>query len=129
VTDFVTLEVITALGKKVRTFDITKTVYRGALAELRQDLQSGLVVLEVERQTRDRSHQLAEKYRALGTSAMDLLHLACAHQAAAMCHPRPLVMLCADKPLLDAARNEGLAVYNPATHPHAALRSALDLRS
>ncbi|HEU4556849.1 MAG TPA: hypothetical protein VFS20_03330 [Longimicrobium sp.] len=70
----------------------------------------------------------AEKYQRLGTSALDILHLASAGQAAALCHPRPLVLLCADKPLIEAARAEGIDVYNPETHPHSALRSALDLR-
>lgn len=129
VTDFVTLEVISALGKKARTYDISKQGYRNALSQLRRDLESGLVVLDVDGKTREHSHSLAEKYRALGTSAMDLLHLASAHQAAALCHPRPLVMLCADKPLMEAARAEGFGVYNPETHPQSALRTALNLRS
>jgi predicted nucleic acid-binding protein len=128
VTDFVALEVITALGKKYRTGQITRGVYRRGLDEFRQDYENALDIMEVERETLAQSHQLAEKYQRLGTSALDILHLASARQAAAVCHPRPLVMLCADRPLLEAARAEGLGVYNPETHPHAALRTALDLR-
>jgi predicted nucleic acid-binding protein len=129
ITDFVTLEVLTALGKKVRTRQIGRDVYRRAIQDFYKDLETEFDVLEVERLTREHAHQLAEKYRALGTSAMDILHLASAQQAAAICHPRPLVMLCADRPLLDAARAEGLGVYNPETHPHGALRAALALRN
>ncbi|HET7230287.1 MAG TPA: type II toxin-antitoxin system VapC family toxin [Longimicrobium sp.] len=128
VTDFVALEVIAALGKKRRSGQITARKYRSALKSFRHELHNDFDRLVVEEHTVQQSHQLAEKYRMLGTSAMDLLHLASAHQAAALCHPRPLVMLCADKPLIEAARAEGLGVYNPETHPHAALRSALSLR-
>ncbi|HET7461639.1 MAG TPA: type II toxin-antitoxin system VapC family toxin [Longimicrobium sp.] len=129
VTEFVALEVITALGKKYRTGQITKKVYRNGLDEFRHDFDNEFDVLELERRTREHSLRLAEKYQKLGTSALDILHLASARQAAALCHPRPLVVLCADKPLIEAARAEGLGVYNPETHPHAALRTALSLRS
>ncbi len=128
VTDFVALEVISALGKKHRSNQISKKVYRGAIDEFRRDFAIGFDVLEVEKSTREHSHRLAQKYHRLGTSALDILHLASASRAAALCHPHPLVMLCADKPLLTAARNEGFGVYNPETHPHSALRTALDLR-
>jgi len=129
VTDFVALEVITALGKKLRSGQITRGRYRVALDALRRDLKDGFNRLIIEERTVEQSHQLAQKYHRLGTSALDILHLASASQAAMLCHPRPLVMLCADKPLLEAARNEGFGVYNPETHPHSALRTALDLRS
>lgn len=129
VTDFVALEVITALGKKFRTGQIGRQHYRTGLDEFQRDFVRSFTQLDVVPRTREHSHRLAEKYRMLGTSAMDLLHLASAHQAAAVCHPRPLVMLCADKPLIEAARAEGLGVYNPETHPHSALRTALDLRA
>jgi predicted nucleic acid-binding protein len=129
VTDFVSLEVLTALGKKLRTGEISRSAYRKRVDEFRRDFLSGFDRIDVEERTREHSHELAEKYRMFGTSAMDLLHLASARQAAAICHPRPLVMLCADKPLLDAARSEGFAVYNPETHPQSVLRSALDLRA
>jgi predicted nucleic acid-binding protein len=127
-TDFVALEVITALGKKYRSNQITRSVYRRALKEFREDFPGGFNVVEVEPDTREQSHRLAEKYQRLGTSALDILHLASATQAAAFCHPRPLVLLCADKPLIEAARAEGLDVYNPETHPQSVLRGALDLR-
>jgi predicted nucleic acid-binding protein len=127
-TDFVALEVITALGKKLRSGQITRKGYRNALDRFRREFQIRFNILEVEQNTRAQSHRLAEKYQRLGTSALDILHLASATQAAALCHPRPLVLLCADRPLIEAARNEGLGVYNPETHPHAALRTALDLR-
>lgn len=127
VTDMVALEVITALGKKHRTGQIGRTAYREGLAEFRHDYENEFDVPDLPRDVRMHSRQLAEKYHRLGTSAMDLLHLASARQAAALCHPRPLVMLCADKPLLDVARAEGLGVYNPETHPQSALRSALAL--
>lgn len=127
VTDFVALEVITALGKKLRSREITKGKYRTALNTFRQDLRDGFDRLRVEERTLEQSHRLAEKYQRFGTSALDILHLASATQAAAFCHPRPLVLLCADKPLIEAARSEGLDVYNPETHPQSALRSALDL--
>lgn len=113
VTDFVALEVITALGKKRRSGQITRRRYRIALDGFRRDLEEGFDRLVVEDQTVEKSHRLAQQYHQLGTSAMDILHLASASQAAALCHPRPLVMLCADKPLLEAARAEGLGVYNP----------------
>lgn len=128
VTDFVALEVITALGKKLRSDQINRGVYRAALEDFRRDRGRRFDFLQVESDTTKRAYNLAEKYRMLGTSAMDLLHLASAYQAAAVCHPRPLVMLCADKPLLEAARAEGFGVYNPETHPHSALRTALNLR-
>ena len=128
VTDFVALEVLTALGKKFRTGQISGRRYRRGIDDFRRDFPGLFSRIEVERRTREHSHELAEKYRQLGTSAMDILHLASARQAAALCHPQPLVMLCADKPLIEAARAEGLGVYNPETHPHAALRSALSLR-
>lgn len=128
VTDFVALEVITALGKKLRTRDITKRVYRQGIEEFRRDLRNGFDRLVVEERTLEDSQALAEKYHHLGTSAMDILHLASARQAAAICHPRPLVMLCADKPLIEAARAEGFGVYNPEAHPHSVLRTSLDLR-
>ena len=127
-TDFVALEVFTALGKKYRTNQITRTVYRRAIKEFREDFPIGFDLVEVEPAIREKSHRLAEKYHGLGTSALDILHLASASEAAALCHPRPLVLLCADRPLIEAARNEGLGVYNPETHPHAALRTALELR-
>lgn len=127
VTDFVALEVITALGKKLRSGHITPRGYRTALENFRREYPK-FNVLEVEHDTRKQSHLLAEKYRGIGTSALDILHLASASHAAALCHPRPLVLLCADRPLIEAARNEGLGVYNPETHPHAALRTALELR-
>lgn len=128
ITDFVALEVITALGKKYRTGQISRKVYRGGLERFRRDFPIAFDNIVVEQGTREQSHRLAEKYQRLGTSALDILHLASARQAAAMCHPRPLVLLCADRPLMEAARSEGLGVYNPELHPHAALRSALDLR-
>lgn len=129
VTDFVALEVIAALGKKRRSGQITKQVYRRGLEEFQRDFRQGFDRLVVEARTVERSHELAQKYQRHGTSAMDILHLASAHQAAAFCHPRPLVMLCADKPLIEAARAEGFGIYNPETHPHSALRTALSLRS
>lgn len=128
VTDFVILEVITAFGKKLRSGQISKHRYRVALDAFRRDLRSEFNRLIVEERTLEQSHQLAEKYHRLGTSAMDILHLASAHRAAALCHPHPLVMLCADKPLIQAARAEGFGVYNPESHPQSALRSALELR-
>jgi predicted nucleic acid-binding protein len=129
VTDFVALEVITALGKKYRAGHITRQSYRRALEQFQRDYAVRFDLLEVEPGTRGDSFRLAEKYHRLGTSALDILHLASASRAAAICHPRPLVMLCSDKPLLDAARGEGLGIYNPEMQPHSALRSALDLRS
>jgi len=128
ITDFVALEVITALGKKRRTGQISRNRYRRGLDEFREDFAGAFTSIDVAGRTREHSHQLAEKYRALGTSAMDILHLASARQAAAICHPRPLVMLCADRPLIEAARAEGLGVYNPESHPQSVLRSALELR-
>ena len=118
---------IAALGKKRRTGQITRKVYRNALEDFQHDFAIVFSVLDVEAGTRQRSHRLAEKYHQLGTSAMDLLHLASARQAATLCHPRPLVMLCADKPLIEAARAEGFGVYNPEMHPQSVLRSALEL--
>ena len=128
VTDYVALEVIAALGKKLRSGQITGKVYRNAIERFRADFPIRFENLEIEHDTRKQSHQLAEKYRGIGTSALDILHLASATQAAALCHPRPLVLLCADKPLMEAARSEGLEVYNPEIHPHSALRNALNLR-
>jgi hypothetical protein len=61
-------------------------------------------------------------------SALDVLHLASAVEAASLCAPMPLVLVSADQPLLHAARQEGLGGYNPETEPHGALRSALRLR-
>ena len=127
VTDFVALEVITALGKKLRAGHISRGKYRKSLADFRRDYPT-FNILEVEQDTLKQSHRLAEKYQRLGTSALDILHLASASQAAALCHPRPLVLLCADKPLIEAARAEGIDVYNPEMHPHSALRTALELR-
>jgi predicted nucleic acid-binding protein len=127
VTDFVVLEVITAFGKKLRSGHMTPRGYRTALENFQREYPK-FNVLEVEQRTRKQSHQLAEKYRGIGTSALDILHLASATQAAELCHPRPLVLLCADKPLMEAARSEGLEVYNPEIHPHSALRTALNLR-
>jgi len=88
VTDFVVLEVITALGKKLRSGQIPKQRYRAALNTFRGDLQSEFNHLVVEDRTVEQLHQLAEKYQRLGTSALDILHLASASQAAAICHPR-----------------------------------------
>jgi predicted nucleic acid-binding protein len=129
VTDFVVLEVITALGKKLRSDHISKRSYLAALDQFRRDYTRKFNILEVQEGTRVRSHQLAEKYNRSGTSALDILHLASAGQAAVLCRPRPLVMLCADKPLMAAARAEGLGVYNPEIQPHSPLRTALNLRS
>lgn len=129
VTDFVALEVISALGKKLRSGQISRGTYRAALEMFRNDLRNEFERLVIGDRTVERAHKLAETYQRLGTSALDILHLASATQAAALCHPRPLVLLCADRPLIEAARNEGLGVYNPETHPHAALRTALALRS
>jgi predicted nucleic acid-binding protein len=128
VTDFVALEVVAALGKKLRAGQITKAKYRAGLKTFRHDLRIGFDRLVVAERTVERARQLAETYQRLGTSALDILHLASATQAAALCHPRPLVLLCADKPLMEAARSEGLEVYNPEIHPHSALRNALNLR-
>jgi predicted nucleic acid-binding protein len=127
VTDFVALEVIAAFGKKLRSDQISRNIYRAALRDFRRDRGIRFDFLDVESDTKERSYHLAEKYYRLGTSAMDILHLASAHRAAALCHPHPLVMLCADKPLIEAACAEGFGVYNPESHPQSVLRSALEL--
>lgn len=60
VTDFVALEVITALGKKLRAGQITRKGYRIALERFRREFQDKFNILEVEHPARRHSHQRRE---------------------------------------------------------------------
>ncbi|MBV9110558.1 MAG: type II toxin-antitoxin system VapC family toxin [Gemmatimonadetes bacterium] len=128
-TDFVALEVLASLAKKRRTGAITGARYRDAVAEFKFDYSRKFNVVQVEANVRTEAMRFAEKYYRNSIGSMDLLHLACACQAALLCRPFPLVVMSADQPLLEAARAETLATYNPEVQPHAAVRTALRIRS
>lgn len=128
-TDFVALEVLATLGKKRRSGQITRTQYRTGVSAFQRAYPSDFDILEVEPNVRTEAMRFAEKYQASAIGSMDLLHLACACQAALLCRPFPLVVMSADQPLLAAARAETLATYNPEVQPHAAVRTALRVRS
>jgi predicted nucleic acid-binding protein len=129
VTDFVALEVLATLGKKRRAGTISRERYRTAVSEFHRDYPLNFNLLEVEANVRTEAMRFAEKYHTSAIGSMDLLHLACACQAALLCRPFPLVVMSADQPLLAAARAETLATYNPEVQPQAAVRTALRIRS
>jgi predicted nucleic acid-binding protein len=124
-TDFVALEVLATLGKKRRGGDLTPERHRAAVAEFRRDYPRHFDIVEVEPAVRDDALRFAEKYHGTSIGSLDLLHLASARRAAVLCRPMPLVLISADGSLLDAARSETLATYNPEVEPHGAVRAAL----
>ena len=128
VTDCVALEVLTTLGKKRRSGQITRSTYREALSDFARDYPKKYDIVDLESGIHIKARRLAEKYHGRSVGAMDLLHLATACHLERLARPFPVVFLSADQALLEIARAEGLHAYNPEREPHAALRQALRIR-
>lgn len=128
VSEFVALELLATFGKKRRSGVITARRYRTVIPEFYRSYPTDFDVLPVDEPILSDSRALVEKHHKLAAGAMDILHLASARKAAGLCHPFPLVLVTCDQSLLDAARAEGVATYNPEAEPQAALRAALRLR-
>jgi len=129
VSEFVALELLSALGKKRRSGLITASRYRTAVPEFHKDFPRAFDFFRVDAPVVADSLALVEKHHDRATGAMDILHLASARKAALLCKPLPLVLISCDRPLLEVAQAEGVATYNPEAEPQAALRAALWLRS
>ena len=124
ISDFVVLELLTTFGKKRREGVVSRPGLASLVARLHRDSPT-FYLLPVEAPVRRDAMELAEKHFDRTVGPLDLLHLASARHAARLATPLPLVFFSSDRPLLDVARAEGLATYNPETEPHGVLRSAL----
>lgn len=108
-------EVTSALFRKERTSEIGPATRRRALRRFHMDFRSGYILSMITRQTVERAMEVLRRHPLRGA---DALQLSCALQLLSR-RPllRPLVFVCADLPLLAAARAEGLSTANPLDYP------------
>lgn len=112
-----TVEVISALNRRVREGTLAQLVYRAVhddfLALCRT--QYRIVVLSSALFTRARA--LLERHPLRTYDALHLAAALVAHRRVVASGTAPLTFLAADQRLLAAAAAEGLATDNPLTHP------------
>lgn len=121
VTDFVALEVLTTFSKRFRASMIAKRVYRDARVLFLSEFSSAFHRLEVGESVRQSAFALADSYRHVSVSAMDILHVASALELQADLGRRPLVIVSSDQGFLALAHACGLRTFNPETQPFGTL--------
>jgi len=111
------VEIAAAFASKLRGGFITRTAYRTARVDLETDTQDEYVLVAVDRSIVDEAIELTARRPLRG---YDAVHLACAlrlNRALTTHNLPPLVFVCADDDLLDAATAEGLSTENPNNYP------------
>jgi uncharacterized protein len=111
------VEVISAVMRKVRESNISKTDALVAIADFRLDFNNHYDVLETRGQIVSNAMTLVEKYPL---RAYDAVQLAVALEVNALMPSLglpTLTFVCADNDLIKAATVEGLVVENPNNYP------------
>jgi predicted nucleic acid-binding protein len=111
------VEVAAALGAKYRQGSLQASLYDGLLRDLWHDGRDQYWLTEVNQGIIRSAIELTRRQKLRG---YDAVHLACGLlvQQTLLDRGLPLpVLLSADQDLLNAARNEGMAVDDPNAHP------------
>ena len=111
------VEAISAFTRRLKNKSLTQTQTAKAKTRFRRTFQRKFFKMEVDAILIERAADLAEKYALRGYDAVQLSAALTANNARISVGASPLIFVCADEKLNDAAKIEGLTVENPNDYP------------
>jgi predicted nucleic acid-binding protein len=111
------VEVVSALTRRLRAGSLTPGDYVKALARFRRALSGRVNITEITASLIQRAEKLAEKHALRGYDAVQLAAALTVNDVRTAAGAIPVTLISADDPLNAAAAIEGLLVENPNLHP------------
>ncbi len=110
-------EVISAFTRRLNNKSLSQNQTSKAKTRFRRTFQRKFFKMEIDAVLIERAADLAEKHALRGYDAVQLSAAAAANDARISVGASPLIFVCADEKLNDAAKAEGLTVENPNDYP------------
>jgi len=111
------VEVVSAITRRARSNSLSQISAGKSIARFKRAFKKRFRHIEISEALIERAADLAEKYALRGYDAVQLSAVLTANNARITVGASPLIFVCADDNLNDAAKAEGLAVENPNTYP------------
>ena len=111
------VEVISALSRKMRGGQINSSAEIKAVGRFRRAFHGKFRPVEISVNLTEHAARLARKHFLRGYDAIQLAAALEVHRARTSIGLSPLIFVCADDKLNDAAKAEGLTVENPNNYP------------
>lgn len=109
-------EIVAAFFRRVRTESLTPANAQAAAAEFKNDFRHRYQIVEVTEQLVDTAMTLAETHNLRGYDSIQLAAALVLQRVRTSLSASPIVFVCADQNLNEAAIAEGLPVENPNDH-------------
>jgi predicted nucleic acid-binding protein len=109
-------EIIAAVVLRSKAGVLTPGRTQAVIRRFKVDFRDRLHVVEVTQPLVEAAMSLAERHALRGYDSVQLAAALTIHPARGAARLRPLIFVCADERLNEAARREGLTVENPNDH-------------